>query len=156
LGKELKYRVLFLMLYFSLLFPGCMGRPPENDVALIKELLVKFEKGLKEKNIKVLDSVISKKQKDLAPKLITDFSAWGEIKNIYIAGKRFTIVGDSAKVELKLKMRSSEKRKEFERFEKPVNLFLKKKGGWRIQTYEVLTDTLPQTKSRVEGKNDGK
>jgi hypothetical protein len=104
----------------------------------------------------VLDSVMSKKQKDLAPKLITDFSAWGEIKNIYIAGKRFTIVGDSAKVELKLKMQSSEKRKESEEFEKSVNLFLKKKGGWRIQTYEIVMDTLPQAESKVERKNDGK
>lgn len=118
-----------------------MGKPPEDDVALIKELLGEFERGLKEKDVKALSSVIGKEQKDLASKLITDFSAWGEIENIYIASRRFTIVGDSAKVELKLKMQAPEGGKESEEFEKPVNLFLnKKKGKWRIKAYKIMTN----------------
>jgi hypothetical protein len=118
-----------------------VGKPPENDVALIKELLVKFERGLKEKNVTVLDSVINKKQKDLASKLITDLSTWGEIKNVYIANRRFTIIKDSAKVELKLKMEALKSGEELKKFEKSVNLFLnKKRGKWRIEKYEIMTN----------------
>jgi hypothetical protein len=118
-----------------------VGKPPENDVALIKELLVKFERGLKEKNITVLDSVINKKQKNLASKLITDLSIRGEIKNVYIANKRFTIIKDSAKVELKLKMEALKTGEELEEFEKSLNLFLiKKRGKWGIEKYEIMTN----------------
>ncbi len=139
--KESKYLIVLIVVLLSFLILDCVGKPPENDVALIKELLGKFEKGLKEKNITVLDSVTSKKQKDLASKLITDFSAWGEIKNVYIANRRFTIIKDSAKVELKLKMEASKSGEELEEFEKPLNLFLIKKGGkWRIEKYEIMTN----------------
>jgi hypothetical protein len=118
-----------------------VGKPPENDVALIKELLVKFERGLKEKNITVLDSVINKKQKNLASKLITDLSIRGEIKNVYIANKRFTSIKDSAKVELKLKMEALKTGEELEEFEKSLNLFLiKKRGKWGIEKYEIMTN----------------
>jgi len=130
-----------IIVLLLLLIVGCVGKPPENDVALIKELLVKFEKGLNEKDVKILSSVINKNEKDLASKLITDFSAWGELKNIYIANRRFTIVGDSAKVELKFGMRATEGEGESEDFEKPVNLFLnKKRGKWRIEAYKIMTD----------------
>jgi hypothetical protein len=130
-----------IIILLLLLIVGCVGKPPEDDVALIKDLLIEFEKGLNEKDIKILGSVINKKEKDLASRLITDFSAWGELRNIYIASKRFTIVGDSAKVELKLKMRAVEGESKSEEFEKPVNLFLnKKRGKWRIETYKIMTD----------------
>jgi hypothetical protein len=132
--------ITFVIIVLSSLFIiGCVGKPPENDVVLIKELLVKFERGLKEKNITVLDSVINKKQKDLGSKLLTDFSAWGEIENVYIANKRFTIVKDSALVELVLKMPAQKSGEELKEFEKPVNLFLnKKRGKWSIKAYEIM------------------
>jgi hypothetical protein len=118
-----------------------VGKPPENDVALIKELLVKFERGLKEKNVTLLDSVINKKQKDLGSKLLTDFSTWGEIENIYIANKRFTIVKDSALVELVLKIPAQKKGEELKELEKPVKLYLnKKRGKWSIKAYEIMTN----------------
>lgn len=139
--KESKYLIVLIVVLLSFLILGCVGKPPENDVALIKELLVKFERGLKEKNITVLDSVISKKQKNLASKLITDLSFWGEIKNVYIANKRFTIIKDSAKVELKLTMEALKSGEELEKFEKSLNLFLnKKRGKWRIEKYEIMTN----------------
>jgi hypothetical protein len=132
--------ITFVIIVLSSLFIiGCVGKPPENDVALIKELLVKFERGLKGKNVTVLDSVINKKQKDLGSKLLTDFSAWGEIENVYIANKRFTIVKDSALVELVLKMPAQKSGEELKEFEKPVNLFLnKKRGKWSIKAYEIM------------------
>jgi hypothetical protein len=139
--KELKYLIVLIVAFLSFLNLNCVGKPPENDVALIKEVLGKFERGLKEKNIAVLDSVINKKQKDLGSKLITDLSAWGEIKNIYIANKRFTITKNSAKVELKLKMQVIKSREELEEFEKSVNLLLnKKRGKWKIEKYEIMTN----------------
>jgi hypothetical protein len=139
--KESKYLIVLIIGLLSLLLLSCVGKPPENDVALIKELLVKFERGLKEKNVTVLDSVINKKQKDLASKLITDLSTWGEIKNVYIANRRFTIIKDSAKVELKLKMEALKSGEELKKFEKSVNLFLnKKRGKWRIEKYEIMTN----------------
>jgi GTPase involved in cell partitioning and DNA repair len=139
--KELKYLGFLIIVLLLLSVFDCVGKPPENDVALIKELLVKFEKGLKEKNVTVLDSVMDKKQKDLSSKLITDFSAWGEIKNAYIANKSFTIVEDSAKVELKLNMEVLKSGEGLKKFGKSVNLFLdKKRGKWRIKTYEIMTN----------------
>jgi hypothetical protein len=139
--KESKYLIVLIAVLLSFLILGCVGKPPENDVALIKELLGKFERGLQEKNVTVLDSVISKKQKDFASKLIMDLSAWGEMKNVYIANKRFTIIKDSAKVELKLQMEAGKSGEELEKFEKSLNLFLnKKRGKWRIEKYEIITN----------------
>lgn len=139
--KELKYLELLIIALLSLLIVDCVGKPPENDVALLKELLGKFERGLKEGNVTVLDSVINKKQKDLGFKLIRDLSARGEIENIYISNKSFTIVKDSAKVELRLKMKVLKSGEKTEEFEKSVNLFLnKKRGKWRIKTYKIMTD----------------
>jgi hypothetical protein len=139
--KQSKYLWFLIIILLSLSIFYCVGKPPENDVALIKELLVKFERGLKEKNVTVLDSVINKKQKDLGTKLLTDFSTWGEIENIYIANKRFTIVKDSAQVELTLKMEASKSGEELKELEKSVNLFLnKKRGKWRIETYKIMTN----------------
>lgn len=128
-----------MILFSSLLLIECVGKPPEDNVALIKELLVKFERGLKEKNSTVLDSLIIKKQKNLSSELITDFSAWGEIKNVYIKDKKFTIILDSAKVALKLQIEALKNGKELQEFEKFVSLFLKKKkGNWRIEKYEII------------------
>jgi hypothetical protein len=139
--KESKYLIVLIVVLLSLLILDCVGKPPENDVALIKELLVKVERGLQEKNVTMLDSVISKKQKDLASKLIMDVSAWGEIKNVYIANKRFTITKDSAQVELKLKIEALKSGEEPEKFEKSLNLFLdKKRGKWKIEKYEIMTN----------------
>jgi len=128
-----------IIILLSLFIVGCVGKPPENDVALIKQLLEKFEKGLKEKNLAVLSSIINKKQKGLSTQLITDFSTRGEIKNIYIANKRFTIVKDSAEVELKLKIEALKSGGGLEELEKSVNLFLnKKRGKWKIETYQIM------------------
>ena len=139
--KELKYLRSLIIVLLSLSVFDCVGKPPENDVALIKELLGKFEKGLKERNVTVLDSVINKKQKDLSSRLITDFSAWGEIKNVYITNRRFTILKDSAKVELELKLEVLKSGERLEEFEKSVNLFLnKKRGKWKIAKYKIMTD----------------
>ena len=139
--KELKHLWSLIIILLSFSIFDCVGKPPENDVALIKELLVKFERGLKEKNVIVLDSVINKKQKDLGSKLIMDLSAWGGIKDVYIANKRFTIVKDSAQVELILKMQAQKSGEELQELEKSVNLYLnKKRGKWRIETYKIMTN----------------
>ena len=139
--KKSRHAVLKIFVFLSLLTIGCVPKPPQDDVALIKKLLVKFENGLREKDMGVLGSLTSKGQENLSSKLITDLSAWGEISNIYIASKRFTIVGDSAKVELEFRMKSPEGETASEESEKPVNLFLtKKKAEWRIETYKIMTD----------------
>ena len=139
--KKSRHAVLRIFVFLSLLPLGCVPKPPQDDVALIKKLLVKFENGLREKDMSILTSVTSKEQENLASKLITDLSAWGEISNIYIASKRFTIVRDSAKVELTFRMKSPEGETVSEESEKPVNLFLsKKKGQWRIETYKIMPD----------------
>jgi hypothetical protein len=139
-------------LLFLLVLPlGCVPKPPENDVALIKELLVDFENGLRGRDVALLGSVVDENEEDLASRLITDFSAWGEIENVYIASKTFTIVGDSAKVELKLRIKAEEGEKKSEQLERPVNLFLnKRKGKWRIQVYRIMTDDVSRGKSEDE------
>jgi hypothetical protein len=148
LRKKPKGGVLQISVFLLVLALGCVPQPPENDVASIKKLLLELEKGLREKDVEILGSVTSKQQGDLAAALIADFSPWGEIKNIYIAGKRFTIVGDSAKVELELKMKALEGEDQSEKSGKPVNLFLNKtKGKWRIETYEIITDDVSGGKS---------
>lgn len=139
--KESAYLTQILVVaLLSVFIFGCV-KPPEDDVALIKELLVKFERGLKEEDLQALGSVMDKRNEEIASQLISDFSGWGDLKNIYIASKKFTIVKDSAKVELTLSMHTPEGGDESEEPEKPVNLFLnKKKGKWRIKAYKIATD----------------
>ena len=89
----------------------------------------------------VLGSLTSKEHENLATKLVTDLSTWGEISNIYIASKRFTIVRDSARVELEFGLRSAHGRNQSEDSEKSVDLFLnKEKGKWKIETYKIVPD----------------
>jgi hypothetical protein len=145
LKKKSKHLILRILVLFSLLALGCVPKPPQDDVALIKKLLLELEKGLREEDAEILGSVTSNEQGDLPAEIISDFSAWGEINNIYIASKRFTIVGDSAKVELEFKMKAPEGE---DQSGKPVNLFLNKtKGKWRIETYEIVTDDVSGGKS---------
>ena len=124
---------------------GCGGKKPEDDVALIKELLAKLERGVNQKNTTVLDSITQDKKQNIASQLLDSLSFGGKIENARIANKMFMIVGDSAEVRLRLGLRLRLKLatagKETNEMEKPLKLFLhKKRGKWKIKSFNMASE----------------
>ena len=113
---------------------GCVGKKPDDDVALIKQLLAKFERGINQRNEAVLDSITQDKKQPIPSQLLDSLSAMGKLENVQIASKTFVIFKDSAEVRLRLSG-------ETEQIEKPLKLFLhKKRGKWKIKSYSMSGD----------------
>lgn len=126
--------------FVALLICGCVGKRPDDDVALIKQLLVKFERGVNQRSETVLDSIMQDKKKDLSSQILDSLSLGQKLKGVRIAKKSFVIVKDSAEVRLRLRL-SSEYATDEEKpnqIEKPLKLFLnKKRGKWKIQSFSM-------------------
>jgi hypothetical protein len=130
--------------FVALLICGCEGKKPEDDIALIKQLLAKLERGIDQKSATVLDSVIQDKKKDLASQLLDSLSIEGKYDGARITSKMFVVVMDSAEVRLRLGLRlrlSAELvggEQETKEIEKPLKLFLhKKRGKWKIGRFSM-------------------
>jgi len=129
----------------TLMLCACVGKKPDDDVALIKQLLTKFERGLNQRSGAVLDSIIQDKRQNMASRLLDSLSLGKQLQGARIASKMFVIVKDSAEVRLRLGLRLSsefttdeEKEKEIE---KPLKLFLnKKKGEWKIRNFSMVSE----------------
>lgn len=121
--------------FVALLVCGCVGKKPDDDVALIKQLLAKFERGINQRSEAVLDSITHDKKKRLSSQLLDSLSIMGKLENVQIVSKTFVIFKDSAEVGLRLGLRPSG---ELEQIEKPLKLFLqKKRGKWGIKSFSV-------------------
>lgn len=122
---------------------GCVGKKPDDDVALIKQLLAKFERGVNQRSKTVLDSITQDKKQNIASRLLDSLSLGKELEGAWITKKSFVIVKDSAEVRLRLGL-SSEYATEEEKpkqIEKQLKLFLnKKRGKWRIQNFSMVSD----------------
>jgi hypothetical protein len=117
---------------------GCVGKPPDNDVALIKQVLGTFERGIDQSSQAVLDSVMLDQKLGLSGQLLDSLSTRKKLLGGGIAKKSFVIVGDSAQVELRLNLKLGSKTGTPETTEKPLTLFLhKKKGKWRISRFSI-------------------
>lgn len=139
-----KYHYRFgLLALLILLICGCVGKKPEDDVKLIKQVLTQFERGIDQKNIAVLDSFLLDKKKNLSSRLLDSLSQQGEYDSASISSKSFIIYQNSAEVRLKvgLKLKSAIiiEGEETGEIDKQVRLLLnKKRGKWKIRDFNML------------------
>jgi len=118
---------------------GCVGKRPDDDVALIKQVLVKFERGMNQGSETVLDSITLSNKQDISSRLLDSLSLGKKLEGARITSKMFVIVRDSAEVRLKLSLAYSTGEKESLQVEKPLKLFLyKKRGKWKIQSFGMV------------------
>ncbi len=128
-------------LFLILLVCGCVGKKPDDDVALIKNTLGKFERGVNQASPTVLDSIVMDRRPGLSSQLLDSLSLGKTPAGGRIAEKSFVIVKDSAEVKLRLSLEYSAGAGERETAEKPMMLFLrKKKGQWRISRFSMPPD----------------
>jgi hypothetical protein len=126
--------------FIALLICGCVGKKPDDDVVLIKQLLAKFERGVNQGSQAVLDSITQDKKKNMASQLLDSLSIAGKLESARITSKMFVIVEDSAEVRLGLRLSSKYTKGEekAEEIEKQLKLFLhKKRGKWKIRSFNM-------------------
>lgn len=120
-----------------------MGKKPDDDVELIKQVLTGLERGINQKNLAVLDSLLLDKKKNLSYRLLDSLSQEGEYVNSSILSKSFIIHQDSAEVRLILGLRLKSEiiieKEEIGEIEKQVRLLLnKKRGKWKIRDFKMI------------------
>lgn len=120
-----------------------MGKKPDDDVELIKQVLTGLERGINQKNLAVLDSLLLDKKKNLSCRLLDSLSQEGEYVNSSILSKSFIIHQDSAEVRLILGLRLKSEiiieKEEIGEIEKQVRLLLnKKRGKWKIRDFKMI------------------
>ena len=135
--------------FVALMICSCVGKKPDDDVALIKQLLAKFERGVNQRSETVLDSIIQDKKQNMSLRLLDSLYLREELGSARIASKMFVIIRDSAEVRLRLRLGlrlglSSEYATDEEKpkqIEKQLKLFLnKKRGKWRIKSFSMEAD----------------
>ena len=129
--------------FVALLICGCVGKRPDDDVALIKQLLAKFERGINQRSETVLDSIMQDKKENIASQLLDSLFLGEKLESARIASKSFVIVKDSAEVRLRLRLSEeyATDAEEPEQIEKPLTLFLnKKRGRWKIKDFSMVSD----------------
>lgn len=129
--------------FVVLLICGCVGKRPDDDVALIKQLLAKFERGINQRSETVLDSIMQDKKKNIASQLLDSLFLGEKLESARIASKSFVIVEDRAEVRLRLGLSEeyATDAEEPEQIEKPLTLFLnKKRGRWKIKDFSMVSD----------------
>lgn len=132
---------LFCSLLLMLLLCGCVGKKPDDDVALVKVVMIKFERGVDQANKAVLDSIVLDKKQNISSELLDSLSMGRNLVGGRIAKKSFVIVKDSAEVKLRLSLQYSPQAEEPEEIEKPVKLILfKKSGKWKIRSFSMTSD----------------
>lgn len=117
---------------------------PDDDVALIKVLLGKLERGIDQKSTAVLDSITIDKKLNLASRLLDSLSSGIKFENARITSKMFVVLKDSAEVWLKLGLSIESghiaEGQEPGQVEKPLNLWLtKKRGRWKINGFSMAS-----------------
>jgi len=124
----------------ALLICGCVGKKPDDDVALIKQLLAKFERGVNQRSETVLDSITQDKNQNISSQILDSLFLGEKLDGARIAKKSFVIVKDSAEVRLRLGLSSeyATDKEKSKQVEKPLKLFLnKKRGKWKIQSFSM-------------------
>jgi hypothetical protein len=128
-------------LIVTLLICSCVGKRPDDDVAMIKRVLATFERGVDQKSETVLDSVMQDKKGDLSSQLLDNLARQGEFEGARIASKSFVILGDSAEVRLTMSLEYRTDQEEPRQVEKPIKLYLnKKRGKWKIKSFSTARD----------------
>ncbi|UCB53231.1 MAG: hypothetical protein JSV10_03895 [Candidatus Zixiibacteriota bacterium] len=129
------------LLVVTLLVCSCGGNITDDEVAIVKQLLATFERGVDQKSQSVLDSVIRDRKSNLSLELLESLLTDGEYEAARIASKSFAIIGDSAEVRLTLSLDYGTDQEEPRQIERPIRLYLnKKRGKWRIESFGTATD----------------
>lgn len=129
------------LLVAGLLVCSCVGKRPDDNVAMIKQLLAKFERGVNQKSETVLDSVVQDKKHEISSRFLDSLYQQEDLEGGRIASKSFVIVGDSAEVRLRLSLEYRTDQEEPRQVEKPIKLYLnKKRGKWRIKSFSTARD----------------
>jgi hypothetical protein len=135
------------LFFGALLVCSCVGKKPDDDVALIKQLLGMYERGISQANTTVLDSIALGETGVISSRILDSLSEGNSIVSGRIAKKSFVIIGDSAEVKLRLDLDYSSASEEAESTGIPLKLYLIKKGEkWKISGFsmglnEVKKDT---------------
>ena len=143
MNREKYYYSFGWLVLLILLICGCVGKKPDDDVELIKQVLTGLERGINQKNLAVLDSLLLDKKKNLSYRLLDSLSQEGEYVNSSILSKSFIIHQDSAEVRLILGLRLKSEiiieKEEIGEIEKQVRLLLnKKRGKWKIRDFKMI------------------
>ena len=107
----------------TLLAYSCGGSITDDEVAIIKQLLATFERGVDQKSETVLDSVVQSGKSNLSLELLDSLFPDGEYEGARIASKSFVIVGDSVEVRLTLSLEYGTHQEEPRQTEALVRLF---------------------------------
>ena len=131
----------FCLLVVILMVCGCGGSITDDEVAVVKQLLATFERGMDQKSETVLDSVVLDRKQNVSSRLLDELLREGKCEGARIASKSFVIVGDSAEVRLMLSLEYAADQEESRQIEKPFRLYLgKKRGKWRIKSFSSAPD----------------
>jgi len=131
----------FCLLVVILIVCGCGGSITDDEVAVVKQLLATFERGVDQKSEAVLDSAVLDKRQDVSSLVLSELLREGEYQAARIASKSFVIVGDSAEVRLILSRQYGSHQEEPTHLEKPLRLYLgKKRGQWKIKSFSTASD----------------
>ncbi len=132
----------------ALLIAGCVGKRPDDEVALIKQTLGAFERGVNQRSEVVLDSIMLDKRERMSARLLDSLTAGRKLAGGRIAKKSFTVVKDSAEVRLSLSLEYVTGTGGPEKVEKPLNLWMrKKKGKWKVESFNT---TPPEQREETE------
>jgi hypothetical protein len=120
----------------GLLITGCVGKRPDDEVALIKQTLGAFERGVNQRSETILDSIMLDKKERMSARLLDSLIAGKKLQGGRIAKKSFTVVKDSAEVRLRLSLEYVTATGGAEKVEKPLDLFMRKRRGkWKVESF---------------------
>ncbi|MGB7062686.1 MAG: hypothetical protein WBF13_10115 [Candidatus Zixiibacteriota bacterium] len=156
MNRETHLMSALWLLVAGLLVCSCVGKRPDDDVAMIKRVLATFERGVDQKSEGVIDSVVLDKKQNISSQILDDLDLQREFEGVRIASKSFVIVGDSAEVRLTLSLEYPTDQKKPRQVEKPIKLYLKKKRGkWRIKSFSTARDEGVRDERERENGNAG-
>ncbi len=131
----------------GLLIAGCVGRRPDDEVALIKQTLGAFERGVNQRSEIVLDSIMLDKKEGMSARLLDSLTAGKKLAGGRIAKKSFTVIKDSAEVRLRLSLEYVTATGGAEKVEKPLDLFMRKRRGkWKVESFNTTPPEQPEKK----------
>ncbi len=129
----------------GLLIAGCVGRRPDDEVALIKQTLGAFERGVNQRSEIVLDSIMLDKKEGMSARLLDSLTAGKKLAGGRIAKKSFTVIKDSAEVRLRLSLEYVTATGGAEKVEKPLDLFMRKRRGkWKVESFNTTPPEQPE------------
>jgi hypothetical protein len=123
-------KIIFCFALLVLVFTTLNCFRKEDEVAKLREVMGKFDRGISQNNLVVLDSVCTK---EISPKILDEIYKQKGFSQPQITERKFFLYKKEAKISFALKDQKSDSMPVL-----PMELHLKKKWGkWRIENCEV-------------------